>query len=137
PGHGLPETGVRLVGAGSQDGSGAGRETSSSETCEMNYKALVCVGALLPILGCASSSDTGRSGPGVAAGGTANGGAGGALPSNGSGGVILDVDAPNEPDDDKDCNPKIIGLLRDFQSPRSSKTTIDDSALETCPVYGD
>jgi fibro-slime domain-containing protein len=95
----------------------------------MSYKAVVFAGALLSMAGCAGGdgSDDGRS----PSGGNQNHGTGGNFPD---GGIIIDVPPSGN---SGECAPKIIGLLRDFQSYRSSKTTITIDALQTCPVYAD
>ncbi len=108
-----------------------------------NNAAAAVFGVLL-VVGCsaAGSSEAGRLDP-VAdpnqAGSAGTAGTGGAGAQGGSGaGPILDVPmggmAPIEEDD---CSPKIIGLLRDYQTYRGTINPVPMSALQTCPVYGD
>ena len=104
-----------------------------------NAAAAVC--GLLFVVGCsAAGASEDRGLDPVApnqAGSAGTAGTGGSSSQGGSGGgPVLNVPmggmAPVE-----ECSPKIIGLLRDYQTYRGTINPVPMSALETCPVYGD
>jgi fibro-slime domain-containing protein len=107
-----------------------------------NAAATVC--GLLLLGGCsaAGSPEGGGLDPvaGSSGGGSVStaGSGGGSAQSGSGGGPVLDVPMGGmAPDDDDDCSPKIVGLLRDYQTYRGTINPVPMSALETCPVYGD
>jgi fibro-slime domain-containing protein len=107
---------------------------------DKNAAAMVC--GLLFIAGCSAA---GASDSGVdpmtepsAAGSAGLAGTGGSSAQSGTGGgPILDVPMGGMAPIEDDCSPKIIGLLRDYQTYRGTINPVPMSALETCPVYGD
>jgi fibro-slime domain-containing protein len=104
---------------------------------DKNAAATVC--GLLLLVGCsaAGAPEGGRLDPGGAGSATTAGtGGGGSAQSGSGGGPILDVPMGGMAPVD-DCSPKIVGLLRDYQTYRGTINPVPMSALETCPVYGD
>lgn len=80
-----------------------------------------------------SNQGASAAGSGGASGGTT----GSPAPSGGVGPVIILAGSSNAGTPSVECNPRVIGILRDFQSYRSSKTKIGIEALDSCPVYAD